>query len=43
MLFKDLANHRLILNFESETDGVLVAEILEAVLSAVRKEYRGVA
>ena len=42
-LFKDLANHRLILNFESETDGVLVAEILEAVLSAVRKEYRGVA
>jgi MoxR-like ATPase len=42
-LFKDLANHRVILNFESETDGVLVAEILEAVLAAVRREYRGIA
>jgi MoxR-like ATPase len=42
-LFKDLANHRIILNFEAETDGMLPAAILEAVLSAVRKEYRGVA
>jgi MoxR-like ATPase len=42
-LFKDLANHRLILNFEAETDGVSTAEILEAVLVSVRKEYRGVA
>jgi MoxR-like ATPase len=42
-LFKDLANHRLILNFEAETDGVSTAAILEGVLSAVRKEYRGVA
>jgi len=42
-LFKDLANHRLILNFEAETDGAAVSEVLEAVLAAVRKEYRGVA
>ena len=42
-LFKDLANHRLILNFEAETDGVAVAEVMEAVLSVVRKEYRGIA
>jgi MoxR-like ATPase len=42
-LFKDLANHRVILNFEAETDGVGTSEVLEAVLSAVRKEYRGIA
>ena len=42
-LFKDLANHRLILNFEAETDGVGTPGVLDAVLSAVRKEYRGVA
>jgi MoxR-like ATPase len=43
VLFKDLANHRVILNFEAETDGMGVSDVLEAVLSAVRKEYRGVA
>ena len=42
-LFKDLANHRVILDFEAETDGVTTAQVLEAVLAAVRKEYRGVA
>jgi MoxR-like ATPase len=42
-LYKDLANHRLILNFEAETDGVSTSEVLDAVLAAVRKEYRGVA
>ena len=42
-LFKDLANHRASLNFEAETDGVTTADVLQAVLSAVRKEYRGVA
>jgi MoxR-like ATPase len=42
-LFMDLANHRVILNFEAETDGISAAGVLEAVLSAVRKEYRGVA
>ena len=42
-LFKALANHRIILNFEAETDGCGANEVLEAVLSAVRKEYRGVA
>ncbi|HTX71453.1 MAG TPA: AAA family ATPase [Rectinemataceae bacterium] len=39
-LFKDLANHRVILGFEAEADGVGGIEILEAVLSAVRREYR---
>jgi len=42
-LFADLANHRLILDFEAETDGVGVGEILAAVLAAVRREYRGAA
>lgn len=42
-LFKDLANHRVILNFEAETDGQGSSEVLDAVLSAVRREYRGVA
>ena len=42
-LFKDLANHRVILDFEAETDGKGPGEVLEAVLSAVRMEYRGVA
>ncbi len=41
-VFKDLANHRVILNFEAETDGLGTAEILGAVLTAVRKEYRGI-
>jgi MoxR-like ATPase len=40
-LFKDIANHRVILDFEAETDGVGQGEILEAVLSSVRLEYRG--
>jgi MoxR-like ATPase len=42
-LFKDLANHRVILGFEAETDGVTADEVLNAVLSAVRREYRGTA
>lgn len=42
-LFHDLTNHRALLNFEAETEGVTTAEVLQAVLSAVRKDYRGVA
>jgi MoxR-like ATPase len=42
-LFFDLANHRVILNFEAEADGVDLAGILASVLSAVRREYRGAA
>jgi MoxR-like ATPase len=42
-LFKDLANHRVILDFEAETDGIGTEEVLEAVLAAVRMEYRGFA
>ena len=42
-LFADLANHRVILNFEAEADGVRAEEVLAAVLSAVRREYRGAA
>lgn len=42
-LFKDLANHRVILGFEAETDGIGVSQVLEAVLSAVRLQYRGAA
>ena len=42
-LYKDLANHRVILNFEAETDAVATADVLDAVLAAVRKEYRGIA
>ncbi len=40
-LFANLANHRIILNFDAEADGVDSAAILAAVLSAVRREYRG--
>ncbi len=40
-LFKDLANHRVILGFEAETDGVTADKVLEAVLAAARLEYRG--
>jgi len=39
-LFKDLANHRVILGFEAEADGVSCSELLEGVLAAVRREYR---
>lgn len=39
-LFRDLANHRVILGFEAESDGVGGAELLEGVLAAVRREYR---
>jgi MoxR-like ATPase len=42
-LFKDVANHRVILGFEAETDGVDVDRVLDAVLSAARLEYRGTA
>jgi len=42
-LFFDLANHRVILDFEAEADGVTAEEILAAVLAAVRREYRGAA
>lgn len=42
-LFPDLANHRVILNFEAEADGATVASVLAAVVSAVRREYRGAA
>jgi len=42
-LFMDVANHRVILNFEAEADGASVATVLAAVLSAVRREYRGAA
>jgi MoxR-like ATPase len=42
-LFADLANHRVILNFEAEADGVGIDDVLKAVLSAVRREYRGAA
>jgi len=40
-LFKDLANHRVILGFEAEADGVGMDRVLDAVLSAARLEYRG--
>jgi MoxR-like ATPase len=43
LLFKDVANHRVILDFEAETAGVGVDSVLEGVLAAVRKEYRGTA
>ncbi|HUX41269.1 MAG TPA: MoxR family ATPase [Rectinemataceae bacterium] len=43
LLFPDIANHRVLLEFEAESDGVAVAAILEAVLSAVRKDYLGTA
>lgn len=42
-LFKDLANHRVILDFEAETDGVVADQVLDAVLAAARLEYRGTA
>jgi MoxR-like ATPase len=42
-LFKDLANHRVILGFEAETDGVGTDKVLDAVLAAARLEYRGTA
>ena len=42
-LFFDLANHRVILDFEAEADGTGVADVLAAVLAAVRREYRGAA
>jgi MoxR-like ATPase len=42
-LFKDIANHRVILGFEAETDGVGTDKVLDAVLAAARLEYRGTA
>ena len=42
-LFFDVANHRVILNFEAEADGVDMRTVLASVLSAVRREYRGAA
>ena len=42
-LFFDVANHRVILNFEAEADGVDTQTVLASVLSAVRREYRGAA
>ncbi len=42
-LFRDIANHRVILGFEAETDGVTGEEVLNSVVSAVRREYRGTA
>lgn len=42
-LFFDVANHRVILNFEAEADGVDTRTVLASVLSAVRREYRGAA
>jgi MoxR-like ATPase len=40
-LFRDLANHRVILDFEADSDGMGIEGILEAVLSSVRREYLG--
>jgi len=42
-LFKDIANHRVILGFEAETDGVGTGQVLDAVLASARLEYRGTA
>ena len=42
-LFFDVANHRVILDFEAEADGIDMGSILASVLSAVRREYRGAA
>jgi MoxR-like ATPase len=42
-LFFDVANHRVILNYEAEADGVDMRTVLSSVLSAVRREYRGAA
>jgi len=41
LLFADLANHRLILDFEAEAEGVRTDSVLASVLSAVRREYLG--
>ncbi len=41
LLFPDVANHRVLLEFEAEADGVAVGSILGSVLSAVRKTYLG--
>jgi MoxR-like ATPase len=40
-LFPDLANHRVLLDFEAAADGVKIGEVLAAVLSAARREYLG--
>jgi len=40
-LFPDVANHRVLMEFEAEADGVAVDSILAAVLSSVRKDYLG--
>jgi MoxR-like ATPase len=42
-LFGDVANHRLILNYDAEADCVDVQGVIAAVLAAVRREYRGAA
>ena len=42
-LFADVANHRVLLQFEAEADGVDVGSILGSILSAVRREYLGTA
>ncbi len=40
-LFVDVANHRVILGFEAEAEGIGTGEVLAAVLAAARREYRG--
>ena len=40
-LFADIANHRLLLDFEAESEGVKTESVLSAILSAVRREYLG--